>query len=172
MIKDFLDEYARYKMMGYKAIAQIPDDRLNEIIGPNGNSIAILVRHISGNLISRFTDFLTTDGEKLWRNRDSEFERVDCGRQELEDLWAKGWAVLETQLKALTDQDLLKQVSIRGQAWTVHGALTRSLAHLSYHVGQIVVLARILCSGDWEWISVAKGKSKEYNLNPTKEKIP
>jgi hypothetical protein len=172
MIKDFSDEYARYKTLGIKAIAQVPDDRLNETAGSDGNSIAILVQHISGNLISRFTDFLDSDGEKPWRYRDSEFQAIARTRKELEVLWAKGFAVLEEQLGRLTEEDLGHSVYIRGEAWTVHGALARSLAHVSYHVGQIVVLARTFCSGDWQWLSVPKGKSVEYNLNPIKEKMP
>jgi hypothetical protein len=163
MIQEFSKEYARYKNIGLKAMAQVPDERLNEIAGPDSNSIAILVQHISGNFISRFTDFLTSDGEKSWRDRDSEFKPVPRTRKELEELWARGWAVLEDQLGRLTEQDLSKEVYIRGEAWTVHGALARSLAHASYHVGQIVVLARILCSADWQWLSIPKDKSKEYN---------
>ena len=172
MIQEFSNEFARYKRIGLKAIAQVPEDRLNEIAGSEGNSIAILVQHISGSLTSRFTDFLTTDGEKPWRRRDSEFEAIARTRKDLEELWATGWAVLEDQLGRLTDEDMLREVYIRGEAWTVHGALARSLAHVSYHVGQIVILARILCSRDWQWLSIPKGMSKEYNLNPTKEKIP
>jgi len=170
MIKDFTNEYNRYKIMGLKAIAQVPDESLNEIVGPDGNSIAILVQHISGNLISRFTDFLTTDGEKPWRNRDTEFEAAGCIRPELEDLWERGFGVLEDELARLTDEDLGRHVYIRGEAWTVHGALARSLAHVACHVGQIVVLARILCSGDWQWLSIPKGKSGEYHPNPSKVK--
>jgi hypothetical protein len=170
MIKDFSNEYARYKIMGLKAIAQVPDDRLNEIVGHDGNSIAILVQHISGNLISRFTDFLTSDGEKPWRYRDSEFEAIARTRKDLEELWAKGWVVLEDQLARLTNDDLSHQVYIRGEAWTVHGAFARSLAHVACHVGQIVLLARILCSGDWQWLSIPKGgKPKEYNPSPAKQ---
>jgi hypothetical protein len=165
IIKDFSKEYARYKTMGLKALAQVPDARLHEIIGPDGNSIAILVQHISGNLISRFTDFLASDGEKPWRNRDSEFEAGDCSRKDLEEMWARGWGVLEDELARLTDQDLLREVYIRGEAWTVHGALARSLAHASYHVGQMVALARILCTSQWQWITVPKGKSHEINLH-------
>jgi hypothetical protein len=172
MLKDFVDEYQRYRLIGKKALDQTSDTALNRVIGDENNSIAVIVHHISGNLISRFTDFLTTDGEKPWRDRDTEFESRAYGRQEIYEMWDKGWEVLETQLSALSDDDLEKSVYIRGQAWTVHAALSRSLAHISYHVGQIVILARMFAEGEWDWITVPKGKSKEYNLNPTKEKRP
>ncbi len=172
MLKDFVDEYQRYRLIGRKALDQTSDAALNHVIGDENNSIAMIVRHISGNLISRFTDFLTSDGEKPWRDRDTEFESRAYDRQEISEMWDKGWGVLETQLSALSDDDLGRTVHIRGQAWTVHAALSRSLAHVSYHVGQIVMIARMLAEGEWDWISVPKGKSKEYNLNPTKERGP
>jgi len=171
MIEDLSKEFARYKTLGLNAMAQVPDSRLHEIIGPDGNSMAVLVQHISGNLRSRFTDFLTSDGEKPWRNRDSEFESLDNSRRELEEIWARGWSVLENELAHLTDDDLLRQVYIRGEAWTVHGALARSLAHVSYHVGQMVSLGRVLCSGDWRWLTIPKGKSEDFNQKMAREKI-
>jgi len=170
LIRDFISEYARYRSIGEKAIGQVSDDALNKVLGPDNNSIAIIVRHIGGNLVSRFTDFLTGDGEKPWRDRDSEFQEARYDRSEVERIWSEGWAVLELELSKLTDEQLQQQVNIRGQAWTVHDALCRSLAHLSYHVGQIVLLARILNQGEWQWISIPKGQSREYNLHPTKEK--
>ena len=170
MIRDFINEYARYRSIGEKAIAQVSDDALNKVLGTENNSIAIIVKNIGGNLVSRFTDFLTSDGEKPWRDRDSEFQTASYDRAEVERIWSEGWSVLESELSKLTDEQLLQQVYIRGQAWTVHDSLCRSLAHLSYHVGQIVLLARILTEGDWQWISIPKGQSREYNLRPTKEK--
>lgn len=172
MLKDFSDEYARYRSIGENAIQQVSDEALNEVLSPDINSIAMIVRHISGNLLSRFTDFQTSDGEKPWRDRDSEFEETTYDRQDVEQMWAKGWEVLETALLELKDEDLQRNVYIRGQAWTIHGALCRSLAHVSYHVGQIVLSARILNGGNWQSISVPKGQSREYNRNPTKEKKP
>lgn len=172
MLKDFVDEYHRYRIIGKKALDQTSDTALNRVIGDENNSIAVIVRHISGNFISRFTDFLTSDGEKPWRDRDTEFESRAYDRQEIYEMWDKGWAVLEPQLSALSETDLEKTVYIRGQAWTVHAALSRSLAHVSYHVGQIVIIARMLNEDGWDWITVPKGKSKEYNLNPTNEKRP
>ena len=144
MLKDFIDEYARYRTAGERAMGQLSDEELNVVIGPDTNSIGIVVRHISGNLISRFTDFLTSDGEKPWRDRDIEFEDAKYARADIEKMWADGWRVLESELSMLTGENLKQTVTIRGQPWTVHDALCRSLAHVSYHVGQIVVLARIL----------------------------
>ena len=172
MLKDFADEFGRYKAIGWKAIEQVSDEGLNHIVAPDINSIAMIIRHISGNLASRFTDFLTTDGEKEWRDRESEFQENRYDRQQVEEMWTRGWSVLETQLSALSDGDLHRQVAIRGVPLTVHEALCRSSAHVASHVGQIVLLARILSEGDWNWISIPKGRSAEYNKNPTMEKKP
>ncbi len=172
MLKSFIDEYHRYRRIGEKAIEQVADDQLNQVIGEDHNSVAVIVRHIGGNLRSRFTDFLTSDGEKTWRNRDTEFEGTDFTRAQVNDLWTQGWEVLESELAKLTDADLTAQVVIRGQALTVDEALSRSLAHVAYHVGQIVFLARILLAGNWRWISIPKGQSAAYNQHPTMEKKP
>jgi Protein of unknown function (DUF1572) len=172
MIKDFVYEYSRYRIIGEKAMRQVSEDELNKVLGADNNSIATIVRHISGNLVSRFTDFLTSDGEKPWRDRDSEFEDKESNRQQLEEMWARSWTLLESELSKLGDEHLDHKVLIRGHAWTVHEALCRSLAHVSYHVGQLVLLARILNDGNWEWISIPKGGSGEYNKNPIMEKKP
>ncbi|MGE4158552.1 MAG: DUF1572 family protein [Planctomycetota bacterium] len=172
MLRDFLDEYARYKAIGQKALDQVPDAALNHIPSQDGNSVAMLVRHISGNLISRFTDFLHADGEKPWRQRDQEFEAKDYTRAEVQEMWTKGWAVLEAELGALKDADLTATVVIRGQKLSVHEALARSLAHVAYHIGQIVLLARMLHESSWRWISIPKGGSQAYNQNPSMEKKP
>lgn len=172
MIKDFVDEYRRYRVIGEKALAQVSDAGLNRVLSPDNNSVAVIVRHVSGNLVSRFTDFLTGDGEKPWRNREAEFEEKEYGRQELERTWADGWRVLEDELAKLADADLERRVRIRGRTLTVHEALARSLSHVAYHVGQIVLLARILSEGEWQWISIPKGKSEDYNQNPDMEKRP
>ena len=172
MLQDFRDEFERYKVMGKKAIDQVPDDAINQVVGSGNNSVAMLIRHISGNLVSRFTDFLSSDGEKPWRNRDGEFADVTYEREEVGSMWARGWEVLENEFATLTDADLQKRVYIRGQSFTVHEALARSVAHVSYHVGQIVLLARILTTGEWQWITIPKGKSQDYNRNPIYEKGP
>jgi len=171
-ITEFWDECVRYKLTAEKAFSQVPDDALNRVLSSEGNSVAMLVRHLSGNMLSRFTDFLTSDGEKPWRDRDAEFLTREYNRAEMLELWEKGWAVMEWEYGALTDADLGKTITIRGKVWTVHEALARSLAHLAYHVGQIVLLARIFAAGDWQWISIPKGMSGQYNQQPTMEKKP
>jgi len=172
MITDLVDEYARYKAIGQRAMEQVPDAELNRVVAPDGNSIAMLVHHISGNLISRFTDFLHSDGEKPSRNRESEFEERTFTRAEVEAMWAAGWEVVEREVGSLTDADLQATVRIRGTPLTVHAALCRSVSHTAYHVGQIVLVSRMLAAGEWRWITIPKGKSSEYNKNPTMEKRP
>jgi hypothetical protein len=172
MLKDFIDEYERYRLTGEKALKQIPDGALNHSLGGESNSAAAVVRHISGNLVSRFTDFLTSDGEKPWRDRESEFADAWYDRREVEEMWAKGWGVLMSSLSTLTDADLGRRVTIRGHSLSVHEALCRSLAHTASHVGQIILLARVLHEGEWQSLSIPKGRSADYNQNPTTEKKP
>lgn len=172
MIRDFIDEYQRYRLLGEKAIAQVSDEGLNRVFGRDNNSIAVIVSHISGNLISRFTDFLTSDGEKPWRNRDAEFADREYSREEILEMWEEGFRVLESELAKLSDEQMNDNVVIRGQSLTVHAALARSVAHTAYHVGQIVILARILVDGNWKSLSIPRGASGAYNLNPTMEKKP
>lgn len=171
LIDDFRSEYARYRQLGEKAMQQASEDALNAVPAPDANSIAMIVRHISGNFISRFTDFLTSDGEKPTRDRDDEFADRHYMPQEIDQLWRQGWAVLESALRQLSDGDLEKNVTIRGQPLTVHAALSRSLSHVAYHVGQIVLLARVDTGADWQSLSIPRGKSAEYNKAPTKEKV-
>jgi len=151
-------EYRRYKTLGENAVNQLPDAQLADAAG-SSNSIAIIVWHLAGNLTSRFTDFLTSDGEKLWRDRDSEFLARQVTRAELQAKWEDGWRVLFAALSALTDADLAKTVTIRGQPHTVAEALHRSLAHTSYHVGQIVFVAKALRGADWRYLSIPPGRS-------------
>ena len=170
MLKDIVDEYARYRATGERALAQVPDAALDRVPAPDANSVAMLVRHMSGNLASRFTDFLTSDGEKPWRRRDDEFEERAYTRAELDALWRDGWRVLETALAGLTDADLAATVHIRGQPLTVHSALCRSLSHVAYHVGQLVLLARMHADAPWRWISIPKGGSDAYTAAPPMER--
>ena len=172
MITDFLEEFTRYMLTGEKALAQIPELALERILAPGTNSIAMLVGHVSGNLRSRFTDFLTSDGEKPWRDRDVEFEPRRCSRAELMTLWEAGWSVALASIASLTDADLEREVTIRGRTLTVHAALVRSVAHTATHVGQIVLLARLLAYREWVSLSIPKSASKQYNLDPTREKRP
>ena len=163
-------EYLRYKKLGEGAIKQTPEDGLNKLFGDDTNSISVIAAHISGNLNSRFTDFLTTDGEKPWRKRDTEFEERDLTKSELLQLWDDGWVVLLTTLDELSDDDLEKTVTIREKELTIADALHRSLAHVSYHVGQIVHIARMIVGKEWKSLSIPRGGSIIYNQNPDKEK--
>ncbi|MEW6320441.1 MAG: DUF1572 family protein [Acidobacteriota bacterium] len=161
-------EYRRYKALAEAAIAQLADDQI--AAAAPANSIAVIVWHVSGNLASRFTDFLTSDGEKPWRNRDEEFVARTVSRAELLEKWEKGWRALYGALDQLTDADLGKTVTIRQQPMLVHEALHRSLAHTASHVGQIVYIAKTLRAGDWRYLSIPPGQSQAYNQAPAFEK--
>jgi hypothetical protein len=158
MIADFAAEFTKYKQTAERALAQADDQALNRVVAAEGNSMAMIVRHISGNLRSRFTDFLTTDGEKPWRDRDDEFVTRGYSRADVERLWSEGWQVLERTLAELSDADLDRRVLLRGESISVHAALCRGLAHVGYHTGQIVLLARMLANKDWEWLSIPKSR--------------
>ena len=146
-----------------QAVAQVPNEKLHLPLDTNTNSIVVIMKHVAGNLLSRWTDFLTTDGEKPWRDRDDEFVDSFKARDELLDYWEKGWNCLFTTLASLQSQDLSKTVTIRGEPHSVPLAIHRSLAHCGYHVGQIILIARILADDDWETITIPRGKSAKYN---------
>ncbi len=146
-----------------KAIGQLPDDKLHVALDENTNSIAVIMKHVAGNLLSRWTDFLTTDGEKPWRNRDDEFIDSFNSRDEVLAHWERGWNCLFDALAALEPADLSKTVTIRGEPHSVPLAIHRSLAHCGYHVGQIVMIARILAGDDWKTITIPRGESGTYN---------
>jgi uncharacterized damage-inducible protein DinB len=165
-------EFKRYRKLGEGAFGQVSDADLGRAAAGNGNSMASLIQHVSGNFLSRFTDFLTTDGEKPWRDRESEFAARPAAREDLRALWESGWRALEGTLAALTDADLGRSVAIRGQALFVREALHRSLAHAAYHVGQMVMLGRSLRGDQWRFLSIPPGQSAEYNRAPSLEKIP
>jgi len=165
-------EYRRYKTKAEEVFAQLSDAQLAQPLGDRENSVAMIVRHMAGNLRSRFTDFLTSDGEKPWRNREEEFRPREIARNELLESWEEGWRVLQTELAALTDDDLDRTVTIRRQPLSVAEALHRSLAHVGYHVGQIVLIGRHLCGTRWEFLSIPPGASGSYNLDPTRDRPP
>ncbi len=159
-------EFARYRRMAEKAAAQVSWGRLREAMDPEVNSVAVNMKHVAGSLTSRWTDVLTSDGEKAWRDRDAEFRDDFADRAAMERLWREGWAVLYGALAALSDADLSRTVRIRGEAMTLASALARSLAHVAYHCGQIVQDCRVHASRDgveWETLTIARGKSEEYN---------
>lgn len=170
LTKDFLDEYGRYRTLGERAIAQAPDDALNYVPVGEGNSIGMIVRHVSGNLRSRFVDFLTSDGEKPTRDRDGEFAEQRYTRAEVERAWRAGFEAVEQALAGLPDEALTRTVTIRGVPLTVHEALCRSIAHTAQHTGQIVLLAKIAAGAQWKSLSIPRGQSAEYAQNPQFEK--
>lgn len=155
--------FAYYKSLGEKAMAQVTDEQLFWQATPEGNSIAILVKHLWGNMRSRFTDFLTSDGEKPDRNRDTEFEMEMAHRMVVEEYWEKGWKILFAALDELTPEDLVRIVYIRNEGHMVIEALHRQLGHYAYHVGQMVLLSRTMAGDDWTSLSIPKGKSEEFN---------
>lgn len=155
-IDDFRTYFTQYRTLCERALEQIPDAGLNALPVDDANSPAMLVRHMSGNLKSRFTDFLTADGEKPWRNRDDEFETREYSRDEIMHQWREAFALVEAQLGRLSDSDLGRHVFINKEELTVHAALLRSLAHLASHVGQVMLLGRMHTGRRWKWLTVPK----------------
>jgi len=165
-VKDSIGLFEYYKKLGERAMAQAPDEALFAALDKESNSIAIIVKHMAGNMRSRWMDFLTTDGEKPDRNRDAEFEDAPRTRAELVALWEKGWKHVFDALEPLTDADLTRQVTIRSEPHSVMQAISRQLAHYAHHVGQIVFVAKHLTvveKGKWESLSVPRGKSAQIN---------
>ena len=170
IVESITGELRRYKALAEGALAQLTDAQLVAAPPGGGNSIATICRHVAGNLRSRFTDFLTTDGEKPWRNREAEFQARAVGRSELLAHWETGWAALFEALASLGDADLDRSITIRGQTFRVDEALHRALAHVSYHVGQIVYAARALAGPGWQFLSIPPGESEAFNKAPERQK--
>jgi hypothetical protein len=162
-LDDSLAVFHYYKRLAERAMEQVSDEQLAEILDAESNSIAVIVKHMAGNMRSRFTDFLTTDGEKPDRRRDQEFEDPPATRESLIAMWDAGWACLFAALEGLNDNDLTRIVSIRGEAHSVMQAINRQVAHYSYHCGQIVLLAKHFSAPTWKSLSVPRGKSEEFN---------
>lgn len=162
-IEDSLSLLRYYKALAERAIAQIGDDQLFTTLDAEGNSIAVVMKHMAGNMRSRWTDFLTSDGEKPDRNRDSEFVDPPATREALLTIWEDGWARLFGALLPLTDADLPKVVTIRGEPHSVTQAINRQLAHYTYHVGQIVFLAKHLGHKNWQALTVPRNQSGAFN---------
>lgn len=152
-----------YKDLGDKTFAQITEADFHYQPNEASNSIALIIQHMAGNMLSRWTDFLTTDGEKEWRNRDIEFEEQNMSKEELIAFWEKGWSCCVDAIKALTADDLLKTITIRSESLTVVDAINRQLAHYPYHVGQIIFLGKVVAGNNWHNLSVPKGGSTAYN---------
>jgi uncharacterized damage-inducible protein DinB len=165
-------EYRRYKFLAEAAVAQLSDEELHRSAAGSGNSAATLMQHLGGNLASRFKDFLTSDGEKASRDREAEFTDQKMNREALFRMWEEGWGELFGTLASLSDEQLTASVTIRGTSLTIIEALARSLSHTSYHVGQIVLLARTIRSSEWKYLSIPPGGSSAYNQDPKLEKPP
>lgn len=163
LIAGALTAFRANKGWADKAVSQLPDEKLRVALDPNTNSIAVVMKHVAGNLRSRWTDFLDSDGEKPWRDRDDEFVDAFASRGEILACWEAGWRILFDTLAGLTAEDVARTVVIRGEPHSVPLAIQRSLAHCGYHVGQIVLIARILAGDAWETITIPRGGSSGFN---------
>jgi hypothetical protein len=170
-LEETIAEFRKYKKFADKAVAQVSDADFFRQIDPESNSVALLMKHIAGNLRSRWTDFLTSDGEKPDRNRDTEFERYDSDTKEsILARWESGWRTLFDALAPLGDDDLQRTVAIRGEPHTVVQAINRQVTHYASHVGQIVFLAKHLAGDRWKTLSIPRGKSRDFEV--TKKGAP
>lgn len=162
-IENALSNFRQLKSLADRALAQVSDEEFFRQLDPESNSLALVVKHVAGNLRSRWQDFLTADGEKPDRRRDSEFVVEGDTRASLNEAWERGWSILFREVGALAPADLLREVRIRGEAHTVVAAINRQLTHYGNHVGQIVFLAKHLRSQDWRTLSIARGASGDFN---------
>jgi hypothetical protein len=167
---DALESFRNYKKLAERAIEQVSDEEFFALLDPEANSIAVVLKHIAGNLVSRWSDFLTTDGEKPTRDRDTEFEIIADTRESLMEFWERGWTTLFDSIEPLTLEDFSRTVKIRGQEHSIVEAINRQLTHYAYHVGQIVLLAKHFKSAEWKTLSVPKNKSAEFNRFLTNKK--
>lgn len=167
MITDYIQsvkkQFEYYKMLGEKTFSQLTDEQLFWQYNPESNSIATIVKHLWGNMMSRWTDFLTTDGEKEWRNREAEFDNDIKDRAELMQKWNEGWNCLFAALASINEENSGSIVYIRNQGHSVIDAVNRQLAHYPYHIGQIVFVGKMLCKDQWTSLSIPRGGSKQYN---------
>lgn len=167
----FLDSvikrFKEYKVLGEKTFSQLNDEEMHFQANKESNSIAVIIQHMHGNMLSRWTNFLTEDGEKEWRKRDDEFELHQFSKQQLIEKWNEGWKVFLDTLESLTANDLSKTITIRSQPLNVVDAINRQLAHYSYHVGQIVYIGRWIKQSEWQSLSIPKNQSGEYNQKMT-----
>jgi Protein of unknown function (DUF1572) len=162
-LKDARDLLRYYRKLAERALEQVPDEALVRTLDRESNSIAIVVKHLAGNMRSRWTDFLTADGEKAGRHRDTEFEAPPATRAELLALWNAGWDCVFSALDPLAESDLARTVYIRKEAYSVMQAINRQIAHYAYHVGQIVYLAKHFAGDNWRALTIPKGKSADFN---------
>jgi hypothetical protein len=162
-LEDSILLFRHYKRLAERAISQATDPQLYQLLDEDANSIAVVMQHLAGNMKSRWTNLLSEDGEKPWRNRDSEFEQPPATREALLQLWEDGWGCVFQALESLTDADLGRTVPIRGEAHSVMQAINRQVAHYAYHCGQIILLAKHFQHAQWTSLTVPKGKSAEFN---------
>jgi hypothetical protein len=166
-MEDFLKSATRqfdyYKLLGEKTLTQLKDEDLHWQYNDDSNSIAMIIKHLSGNMLSRWTDFLNSDGEKTWRDRDAEFESRIETREELLNIWNKGWTCLMDALNSINEDNWYKIIYIRNEPHSVIDAINRQLAHYPYHVGQIVFIGKMLTNNNWASISIPRGKTQEFN---------
>jgi hypothetical protein len=163
-ISSVKNQFKQYKTLAEKAIDQVPDEKIYWQYSPETNSIAVIVKHLSGNMLSRFSDFYNSDGEKKWRNRDAEFENENISREKLKALWDEGWDSLFQILNKLAAGDLSKVVLIRNEEHTVVEALNRQLTHYAYHIGQIIFIAKMVLDNQWKSLSIPKNASQAFNV--------
>ena len=164
-LQSAIKQFEYYQLLGNKTFQQLTEEQLFWRYNEESNSIATIVKHLWGNMLSRWTDFLTTDGEKEWRNRDAEFENDIQSKQELLDKWNEGWQCLFAALNSITDADWTKEIYIRNQGHSVTEAINRQLAHYPYHIGQIVFIGKMVCNTNWSSLSIPKGNSAVFNAD-------
>ena len=162
-ISSVKNQFMQYKTLAEKAIDQVPDEKIYWQYNPETNSIAILVKHLAGNMLSRFTDFYTSEGEKKWRDRDAEFENENLSREKLKALWDEGWDRLFHVLNEISPADLSKVVIIRNEEHTVVEAINRQLTHYAYHIGQIIFIAKMVLNNEWRTLTIPKNASRAFN---------
>lgn len=167
----FIKRFEYYKALGDKTFSQLADEQIFWQYNEESNSIAVIVKHMAGNMLSRWTHFLTEDGEKSWRNRDEEFINTFSTKKEVIDYWEKGWQCLFEALDQINEENLYSTIYIRGEAHSVVDAVFRQLAHYPYHVGQIIYIAKMIKNEDWKTLSIARNKSQEFN-HEMKNKFP
>ena len=163
VIASAVETSGQQKELADRAIAQLTDEQLHEALDPETNSVAVIMQHLAGNIRSRWTDFLTSDGEKPWRDRDDEFVDTFASRDDMIAAWESGWQRLFETLAALTPTDLARAITIRGETHTASQAILREMSHYAYHVGQIALVARVLAKDQWHELSIARGQSRQYN---------
>lgn len=172
LINEMIATLRGQKQLAEKAIVQLTDDHIRTALDVQTNSIAVIIKHMAGNMVSRWTDFLTTDGEKPDRDRDSEFVDSFTSRAEIMQRWEAGWQCLFNTMQSLCDDDLSRQVATRAEQSSVAFAILRQISHYGYHVGQIVLIARILAKDQWQTITIPRGQSRQFNERMLREKSP